>query len=158
MKKRIAAALLLLMVLTLSSTALGITWQEFTWNEYTLPMIRIETPETVGGFLTPSEGYYFIQVFMQLPIEIIEDDEIIEALDDATFLVTADGTEYDNSIRTTAAETGEYSCIFTVTNDMKLEDFEFVIHESVSVAIDEPVADAAVIEAPATEAPAVPAP
>ena len=107
MKKRIFAALLALTVVAMAATATGITYQEFTWNDITFPIIAIETPESVGDWLYPADGYYFISVSMQLTPEMVADDEQMKALDDATFLVLADGTEFDNSIRSTTAETGD---------------------------------------------------
>jgi hypothetical protein len=139
MKKRIFAALLALTVVAMAATATGITYQEFTWNDITFPIIAIETPESVGDWLYPADGYYFISVSMQLTPEMVADDELIKTLDDATFLVLADGTEFDNSIRSTTAETGAYACIYGVPQEYVLEDFEFIIKDAVAVEIEAPV-------------------
>jgi hypothetical protein len=139
MKKRIFAALLALMVVAMAATATGITYQEFTWNEIVIPMVGIETPENVGDWLYPADGSYFISVSMQLTADMVADDELIKALDEATFLVMADGTEIDNSIRSTTAETGMYACIYAVSNEYTLEDFEFIIKDAVAVEIEAPL-------------------
>ncbi len=138
MKKRIFAALLALLVVAMAATATGITYQEFTWNDLKIPIIAIETPDSIGDWLYPADGYYFISVSMQLTPELVADDEWMKTLDDATFLVMADGTEIDNSIRSTTAETGEYACIYSVSQEFALEDFEFIIKDATAVEIDPP--------------------